>query len=472
NLLSGLVFPKSTQCLIVRQNTTLDLASFKLTGWGKLKTENTASIHLSGIIAMDSANSNASIQMKGQDIDPGTAFCFYGDSAQQTGRDFPAIVANLTIEKSNRQLTLSKSLEITDTLLLKQGNLNSTEINQLYFKGNHLAGNDSSFIDGPVHVFWKEKKNYLVPLGDSSAYAPIRVHRNSSDSSMFQLEYKRRKPLQADSSKLYPLIGINQQGFWQVHPNHTINSEVVFDSLLFYVTHLNPNSLKGQPVMARYDTVGAKWIGIPSAPIDSNGLFLKIVPQQIKAGIYTLGELQIDALPKSEIELARKKINNDLILQWFVREDIQFDYYTLERSQDGIKFQQIDSIRSQKNNKGNTYASNNMTDTSERFFYRVKGKQSDGKVLFSNVIIVSPNVQAISSYPNPAQHEIRIQGITEKIKSIKIINVGAGSNQTVHWKQDLEKVIVNVSGIRQGIAELILSTETGRTYRTRIVKVN
>lgn len=471
-LLSGLTFPKSTQSLIIRKNTTLDLASFKLTGWGKLKTENTASIRISGLIAMDSANSNASIQLKVQDIDPGTSFCFYGDSSQQTGRDFPARIANLTIEKSNHHLTLSKSLEITDILLLKQGNLNSTEVNQLYFKGNHMMGNDSSFIDGPVHVYWKEKKNYLVPLGDSSVYAPMRVHRNSTDSSKFQLEYKRSKLEQADSSKLYPLVGINHQGYWLVNPYHANNSEVVIDSLLFYVKHLNPFTLKGQPVMARYDTSEKKWIGLPSAPIDSNGLFLKIVPQQLKTGIYVLGELQIDALPKYKIELIRKKINNHLTLQWFVGEDIQFDFYTLERSKDGIKFQQIDSLPSQKNNKGNTYASKTIADTIERYLYRVKGRQTDGKVIYSNVVFISPNFQAIVSYPNPVQNELRIEGLTEKIKSIKIIFIGVGSNQTVPWKQDSERTIIDVTGIPQGIVELFLSTETGRSYRTRIIKVN
>ncbi len=471
-LFSSVTLPKNSQSLIIRKGAVLDLQAFQVTGPGKFKTEHNASIKLTRKVAVDSLNSHSSIFMQLLEFDPTTNAYFYGDSMQQTGIHFPPALGKLTIDKKNESVYLSKTLELTDTLLLKAGNLKSTELNQLVFKGKYIDGHDSAYIDGPLTVSLHENKHYKIPIGDSSTYAPVLMYRNSNDSSRYFAQYKSRKSSFADSSKIYPLISITDQGYWIIQQLDTSNSTVNADSLLFYISQFKTDNLKGQPAMSRFDTVQKKWIGIPSAPMELNGRFLKIAPHYVKSGHYSLGELQLDALSKNGIELIRKRKNENMILEWTVADESRFTHFILERSQDGATYFKIDSVRSTKQSKSITHSSNPLHDRAEKYYYRIKGHQTDGKFMFSNIVFVSPQLPEIKVFPNPAQKILILQGVIEKIKSIRVFHSEKTSTQTILWSQNAETINLDISQLNSGVYELVLQTEKGIFYKTRFIKIN
>ena len=105
--------------------------------------------------------------------------------------------------------------------------------------------------------------------------------------------------------------------------------------------------------------------------------------------------------------------NNEVKLRWTTAYETNNDYYTIERSADGINFQTVAKINSNGNTSAKTsYSAKDVHTNSGVSYYRLKYTDLENHSDYSNLITVNfgMNAMEISIYPNPNSGVFTIKG--------------------------------------------------------------
>lgn len=145
-------------------------------------------------------------------------------------------------------------------------------------------------------------------------------------------------------------------------------------------------------------------------------------------------QLKVVAVITLPITLSSFIINNDdkcdVRLNWTVSEAYNFSHFVIERSANGISYQPINVIN--YNDQRAAYAYTDINPGSNKWFYRLKlvdidGKFSYSRIVSSRVICGSEQQARLNIYPNPAQSSVNINSN----KAISKIQVYTAQGQLV-----------------------------------------
>ncbi|MEL6925303.1 MAG: T9SS type A sorting domain-containing protein, partial [Bacteroidota bacterium] len=115
-------------------------------------------------------------------------------------------------------------------------------------------------------------------------------------------------------------------------------------------------------------------------------------------------------------------------LNWATALEENFDYFTLERSQDGYKFEEIAVVPGSGSIFGAAYHySDRPTITAGVLYYRLKAVDLDGSYEYSDIVVatVSSSFQELKLYPNPVNELlfVELESTKQPIVSYSIRNV-------------------------------------------------
>jgi hypothetical protein len=124
------------------------------------------------------------------------------------------------------------------------------------------------------------------------------------------------------------------------------------------------------------------------------------------ASLNSMGILSNNVLPVVLSEFSATLNGNEVLLQWQTQQEINSDYFTVERSEDGINWSPIATVKAM----GTTTEVTNYSFTDEdplhpASYYRLQMTDEDGSALNSGVVNIQfQNTENnISVYPNPIQ---------------------------------------------------------------------
>lgn len=108
--------------------------------------------------------------------------------------------------------------------------------------------------------------------------------------------------------------------------------------------------------------------------------------------------------------------NKKVQLKWLTENETNLNHFEVERSTDGVNFQEIGMVFSQQSADGKgsyTYPDDISSITGSVIYYRLRSVDVDGKVSVSEVRVIKLTKHAanninIAAYPNPAVNEIRV----------------------------------------------------------------
>lgn len=181
-------------------------------------------------------------------------------------------------------------------------------------------------------------------------------------------------------------------------------------------------------------------------------------------------------LPVTLISFDAEEKGNEVIIKWTTTNEMNSNYFDLERSSDAVNFSSIGRISSKANNSGENHYS--VTDPSPfegMNFYRLKQVDKDGKVTYSQVLAINKNKSSISKmsvYPNPVNNSITLTvQDKEQVFSGKLLN--AEGRTILYLKGNVYQVNQslnqNLNKLSAGIYVLKLSDGKER-YSVRFVK--
>jgi uncharacterized protein (DUF1501 family) len=116
-------------------------------------------------------------------------------------------------------------------------------------------------------------------------------------------------------------------------------------------------------------------------------------------------------LPLDDVTLTGQYYHGRSTLNCRVENNLKYDYYGLEFSENGMNYSEVSRITNVSLNSKETYSFTHQVSTS-RMFYRITARDKQGKLDYSNIIALKANdrLQLIRIYPNPVKnYQIHIE---------------------------------------------------------------
>jgi PKD repeat protein len=192
----------------------------------------------------------------------------------------------------------------------------------------------------------------------------------------------------------------------------------------------------------------SRFSSIPTGPCD--------ISTYGQAEDYTVYFWSNPPLPISLVSFSAVCKNGRTNLQWITASEVNNDYFTVERSGDGIDFTKIAKIKgSGSSNQTISYSYEDDSGASGLFYYRLKQTDYDGAFTYSGVVANQCNdITEILIYPNPSRGIFTISGMDE-LAEITITNT---TGEVVYTSKGLNAShSIDISSQPDGVYQLFMS---------------
>jgi hypothetical protein len=282
-----------------------------------------------------------------------------------------------------------------------------------------------------------------------------------------------------------PLVGRWNRD-WYFDWTHSAGSETadltfdMSDGGMGAVTPAAP--LSNYKLLHRAGTSGA-WTEVMNATsISGDRIFFNEVPHTTGDGYYTIGTLNNTAspLPIELLDFNAKICGRNVCSDWFTASETDNDYFTVERSQDGLNFEIAEIV----NGAGNStnvrhYHSVDHTPYESTSYYRLKQTDFNGAYTYSGVKTVNfseaeNNDLSFNVFPNPNDGtgiSLTIDGgDNEEVLVVVYDATGRESYSKVIITEDAKELYaIDPSGKLQPGIYLVTATSKQSVYNKKMV---
>jgi hypothetical protein len=165
-----------------------------------------------------------------------------------------------------------------------------------------------------------------------------------------------------------------------------------------------------------------KLLGNPPGEFMSNGTVLEFNPAIF--GTSLSGPINLNAnatLPVILVGFNAALGKNSVDLSWTTEEEINSDYFSIDRSADGILWNSIGKVAAQNvSDIPVNYSFTDMSPLTGINYYRLEMVDRDGKSAYSNVKVVDRHVSGFSVFPNPARDVVNLSLGTDASPNLTI----------------------------------------------------
>lgn len=187
---------------------------------------------------------------------------------------------------------------------------------------------------------------------------------------------------------------------------------------------------------------------------------------------YWIIKTESDLLPLSFLSFTATTQQNKILLNWSTANEINNDYFTIERSSNNKDFAVTGTVSSNtKPQTPNNYSYTDNMPLNGKSFYRLKQTDKDGKFSYSGVVTVTvSNNVALIIYPNPAKNYINITINKSGIATIKVYD--AEGRQVINKMEPVnsgQSTSVTLVSLIAGVYYVEVSMD-GEIIKERFVK--
>lgn len=330
-----------------------------------------------------------------------------GDVETHIAGDNIPYFENLTIDKTAEDVSLSQDIDISNTLDLQSGSLQLDD-NELVIQPNatiNAAANDYVKTTGTGAVF-REVGSTAVdfPVGNDT-YTPLMMS-NDGTTGYIGVRSSRGVLTNGDSGE-------------------AITSDVV--DITWHLTNLNgeakdlsvTTTWNATEELASFDRDNAfiwhytnnEWQGdVPTAATGSDPYSMT------RSGITDLTQITVSSsvvLPIKLLSLVALPDGKNVQLNWTTATEINSDYFDVQHSMDGQKFETIGKVEAAGNSQHPLdYTLLHKQPVEGRNYYRLQQFDRDGSFVYSNIVSVdfkaASNLVDIAIYPNPTSDWVHI----------------------------------------------------------------
>ena len=183
-------------------------------------------------------------------------------------------------------------------------------------------------------------------------------------------------------------------------------------------------------------------------------------------------------LPVKLLTFTGNLVDKTARLKWTTTEEINTDYFSVERSTNGGQYESIGKVPAQKGGTDKKeYLFNDvnaLNGNSSKVFYRLKMVDADGQFSYSKVIVVNKaDMVGLFTYPNPVVNELKVAVNSGNSRQLALQIFDETGKQV--YRQKLNSINgsnnyqINVSGFAKGSYFIKIVTEKG-VETTKFIK--
>ena len=221
----------------------------------------------------------------------------------------------------------------------------------------------------------------------------------------------------------------------------------------------------------RNGTVGSWTIIATASSVSGDQVNFLNVPF-VNDGYYTLATCDIVTNPLPielllyEVEKDAEQVKN----YWVTASEVNNDYFAVQRSQNGIDFEEIGVVDGAGNSSSTlNYSYYDKTPYNDVSYYRLKQVDFNGNFTYSDIRSVNfRGVEIIDSYPNPASDQINfIINSTFDIQIVSVIYDSYGRkvfDQTKNIKKGFNNLSIDITGLAASHYFFKVETSDGKYF--------
>lgn len=455
-LKSNLIMEQANASWRIRPSASMMFGIYGVLGSASMVADSTSTLGFGAAEGISTDIATGNIRMEKLSLHPKTNHVFYGEGTQQTGGRFPSVVSSITVNKPSGELTLSSPLQVSDSMMLKRGNLITDSINILTFTGSNIQASSHSFIAGPFRYWANSAKELQFPVGKASYFAPVTLSRKSTEPILVQVEYQAMGYPYPDSAIAFPVKSVSNSEYWTVKkilPSDSLPSQDILR------LKLGPNSASniiGQPLMVRIADGALNWELLPLYADNHIPNTVASAPTILTSGIYTFGSMFPSALPREGLELCQQERNGFTRLSWTTDMDQTTTQYVVEKSSSNGPYVALDSIHSKKKPGKTSYSFDLRSSTIRGDFIRVRSLDNNGRSIYSNILYTRPANEMTHVFPNPSNSILKIGPLKEPKATVLLMNT---MGQIIQARSSMREYLMemDVSHLKPGKYFLVLN---------------
>jgi fibronectin-binding autotransporter adhesin len=311
--------------------------------------------------------------------------------------------------------TLNIPIVVSTHLNMESGlfSTDATNIIEVIDDATSTAGNDTSFVDGPIRKVGND--SFVFPLGDSSEWARLGISAPSATTDAFTAEYFSADYTDTSTMAVSPtpvLNNVSQIEYWTC--DRTTGSSSVMVELYWENKYRSGiDTISSDLVVARWN--GSAWenAGRSAAQGDLTG---SITSSSVSSfGPFTFGSTTggINKLPVELLSFSAELNENKAVdITWVTATEINNDYFEVEHSLDAIRFNKIETVQGAGNSTETLYYGTvDYRPNVGVNYYRLKQVDFDGTYAYSDVVLVNleDRINSIRVYPNPTKDMLTVE---------------------------------------------------------------
>jgi len=260
---------------------------------------------------------------------------------------------------------------------------------------------------------------------------------------------------------------------WHILQRGSVTSNITFDLSTIHGVAVTAGIVSGYRLLYRIGTSGI-FTDLGPATSTTNIDQVTFSAVALSDGYYTIGTLNGSTSPLPIELISFNTIalkNNTVQLDWITASEINNDFFTVERSINGIEWEGVIRVVGVGNSSSVlNYSTNDNNPYSGTSYYRLKQTDFNGQFEYSQ--IRSLNIEKLGNsqiemYPNPVNNQITITGSKTELKSIIIYNI-LGQDVTKLTNQisrNESKIIIDLSILNTGIYYIKTKTTANKVYK-------
>ncbi len=456
------------------------------------------------------AAQNFALEVKGNFINSGTfqpragTVTFNGTSNQAVTSNSSSFY-NLVVDNSATQVTLNDNLSVSNILTLTDGVITTTASYRVIISSTSASAltgySSASFVNGNLRrSIASNTSTYVFPIGNGTTsgdyYQADIINNNLAGITYLD---SRFKPLAGhDDAEMdvgdywehgsLTYNSINMAGVWEIEPDAVPSGGAY--GVRLYITNMsglvdNEFGILKRPVGS---TSGADWStgGGTLNPNDADGRTVAIGYMK-RIGLTSFSEFGAGqgngsggGLPIELLSFSAEVEETIVKIEWTTATEINNDFFTVERSQNGIEFEELNVFEGAGNSsQTRQYQTFDRQPYEGVSYYRLKQTDYDGAFTYSDIVSVSVEKPqpVFTVFPNPISGgrlfvNIENPEMGENALTVEIIDA-TGKKVYSNTKLQNESSLVAIDlpeNIHAGIYFVLL--RTGRATGRLTVVVN
>jgi hypothetical protein len=229
-----------------------------------------------------------------------------------------------------------------------------------------------------------------------------------------------------------------------------------------------------------WDAVTAKWkdLGNGSTSGNSSGGTITSSIASTIYGPFTFGSVSAaNALPIELVDFDATLISEQVEINWKTLSEINNDYFTIERSADGIYYESVSKIKGAGNsNTINSYTATDKHPLPGLSYYRLRQNDYDGATNYYNPKKIYNSEEGnLDAGPNPFSDVIRVNYFISGKENINVtlydISGSVIYSESMTFSKENYTLEINSSSIKPGIYVLVISGQNKSPIKRKVVKL-